>query len=153
MSVSAREPERTELRNVDLQVISDSPLEPLVGAFGDSVDVLYVGEWGESYCARLELSGSGYQDEAGELIDRFVSLVEGLPEEPRGLWDSARTRKFDIGIQAAIESEMFQCSVAPATLEGVRRVQGMIVVTVYPPDTEPRSNIAVTWQPGRPHGQ
>jgi len=144
------EQERTELRNVDLELVSESPLEPLVEALGDHVDVLHVGDWDENYHARLEVSGSGYQDEASQLIDRFVSLVEGLPEASRKLWDNAITKEFDIGIQAAIASPAFGCSVGPATLEGVSRVKGTIAVTVYAPDKKPRSSIALTWKPGRP---
>jgi hypothetical protein len=125
--------ERTELLNVDLDIVSDSPLEPLVEAFGDRVDVLHVGKWGRRYGARLEVGGSGYQDEANKLINRFVSLVESLPGSPRRLWDRARSREFNVGIEAANESPLFEWRVQPKTLEGVMRVNGSIVVTVYAP--------------------
>ena len=146
------EEERTELLDVDLDIVSDSPLEPLVQAFGDDVDVLHVGKWGQSYGARLEVGGSGYQDEANELIDRFVSLVEALPNASRRLWDGARFREFNIGIQTAIESSSFECSIQPGTLEGVLRVHGTIVITVYAPVRTNRRSFAVTWKPRKNRG-
>ncbi len=125
--------ECTQLLNVDLDIVSDLPLDPLVDAFGDRVDVLHVGKWGQRYGARLEVGGSGYQDEANKLIKRFVSLVESLPRNPRKLWDGARSREFNVGIEAANESPLFEWRVQPKTLEGVMRVRGSLIVTVYAP--------------------
>jgi hypothetical protein len=124
--------ERTQLLNVDLDIVSDSSVEPLVNAFGDRVDVLHVGKWGRRYGARLEVGGSGYRDEANKLINRFVSLVESLPSARRP-WNDARSREFNVGIEAAQESRLFEWRVQPRTLEGVMRVKGCIVVTVYAP--------------------
>src|SRR6267378_955547 len=98
--------ERTNLLNVDLDIVSDSPLEPLVEAFGEKVDVLHVGKWGRRYGARLEVGGSGDQDDPNELINRFVTVVEALPKSRRKLWNQARSREFNVGIEAAARSPM-----------------------------------------------
>lgn len=133
IGVGVSDEEGTHLLNVDLDIISDSPLDPLVDAFGNKVDVLHVGKWGRRYGARLEVGGSGYQDEANKLINRFISLVEALPKSPRRLWNEARAREFNVGIEAADESPLFEWRVQPKTLKGVMRVDGSIVVTVYAP--------------------
>jgi hypothetical protein len=93
----------------------------------------HVGKWGRRYGARLEVGGSGYQDDANKLINRFVGLVESLPRGPRKLWDGARSKEFNVGIEAANESPVFEWRVQPKTVEGVMRVNGSIVVTVYAP--------------------
>ena len=129
--------ERTHLLNVDLDIVSDSPLEPLVEAFGEKVDVLHVGKWGRRYGARLEVGGSGDQDDPNELINRFVTVVEALPKSRRKLWNQARSREFNVGIEAAARSPMFEWRVHPKTLAAVVRVDGRIVVTVYAPERMP----------------
>ena len=65
--------------NVDLEVISRTPLDPLVQAFGRKVDVLHVGPWGRRYGAHVEVAGSGYRGNADSLIRRLVTLVKALP--------------------------------------------------------------------------
>ena len=51
------EEEGTTFLNVDLEVISRTPLDPLVEAFGRKVDVLHVGPWGQRYGAHPTLLG------------------------------------------------------------------------------------------------
>lgn len=129
--------ERTHLLNVDLDIVSDSPLEALVEAFGEKVDVLHVGKWGRRYGARLEVGGSGDEDDPNGLINRFVTVVEALPKSRRKLWNQARSREFNVGIEAAPRSPMFEWRVDPRTLAAVMRVDGRIVVTVYAPERMP----------------
>lgn len=130
--------EQTHLLNVDLDIVSRSPLDALVEAFGKKVDVLHVGKWGRHYGARLEVGGSGYGSEANRLIRRFVALVEALPKSRRRLWDSAQSKEFNVGVEAAPQSPLWEWKVHPTTLEGVARVGGRIVVTVYAPERIPR---------------
>jgi hypothetical protein len=129
--------EPTHLLNVDLDIVSTTPLEPLVQALGATVDVLHVGKWGRRYGARLEVAGSGHRANADRLINRFVVLVEALPRRPRLLWDRAQAREFNVGIEAATESPMFEWRIQPKTLDAVARVDGQVIVTVYAPERVP----------------
>ena len=52
------EEEGTTCLNVDLEVISRTPLDPLVQAFGRKVDVLHVGPWGQRYGAHVEVAAA-----------------------------------------------------------------------------------------------
>jgi len=80
--------------------------------------VLHSGRWGRRYSAHFELTGSGIvrsgasqsgvSKEADRLIRRFVSLVEQLPRPARRLWNQADSREFNIGIEAAARSKMFE---------------------------------------------
>jgi hypothetical protein len=127
--------EGTAFLNVDLDVISRASLEPLVRAFGRKVDVLYVGRRGRRYGAHVEVAGSGGPgDDADSLIRRLVALVEVLPRNARRLWNSAQSREFNIGIEAAAKSMALELRLEPETLAGVAGVAGRIVVTVYAPE-------------------
>jgi len=137
--------ERTHLLNVDLDIVSRTPLESLVAAFGRKVDVLDVGKWGRRYGARLEVGGSGEGNEGAEadrLIRRFVALVEALPKGTRRLWDGAQLREFSVGIEAAAKSPLWEWKIQPRTLEGVARVGARVSVTVYAPERILLSRVA-----------
>jgi hypothetical protein len=132
--VKDHDEEQTHLLNVDLDIVSRSPLDTLVQAFEGKVDVLHVGKLGRRYSARLEVGGSGYRAEANRLVRRFVALVEALPKGPRLLWDGAQLREFNVGIEAAARSPLWEWRIHPTTLEGVARVNGQIIITVYAPE-------------------
>jgi hypothetical protein len=91
----------TEFLNVDLDLYSRSNLEPLVAALGKRVIVLYAGRHRRTYEAHLELNVAPKSADAA--IRGFAALIRKLPEEPRKLWDTARTRDFSIGVQAAMQ--------------------------------------------------
>ena len=146
--------EGTTFLNVDLEIISRTPLDPLVQTFGRKVDVLHVGPWGRRYGAHVEVAGSGYRANADRLIRRLVSLVNALPRSARRLWDTAESREFNVGIEAAAKSRTFELRLEPETLMAVAGVAGRIVVTVYaperihePPTTFERKRVAQERQP------
>jgi hypothetical protein len=126
--------ERTHFLNVDLEVFSRAPLDGLVAAFGEKVDVLHVGKWGRRYAAQFEVSGSGYQAQAERLIHRFVAMVRALPSSKRRLWNGAQSREFNLGIEATARSKVFELRLQPKTLEAIVSVDGTVVVTVYAPE-------------------
>src|SRR3990172_2448197 len=134
MSGTMIEEEGTTFLNVDLDIIARTPLDALVGAFGDKVDVLHVGRWGRRYGAHVEVAGSGYRGHADLLIRRLVALVNALPRSRRKLWDGAQSREFNVGIEAAAKSRTFEFRLEPETLAAVADVAGRIVVTVYAPE-------------------
>jgi hypothetical protein len=119
----------TAFLNVDLDILSAAPLEPLVSAFGNRVFVLYVGGARRRYEAHLELASMVRT--ADVAIRRLVNLVEGLPKPARRAWNGARSRAFNIGIQAGHEPFSRELPVSQAAVDAVARVRGSIIVTVY----------------------
>lgn len=117
-------------RNVDLDVYSSRPLVSLIAAFGNSIDVLFVGQEGEHYAAHLELSGSGYGQSPDEIISALATLVEHLPESARRDWDEALIRRFDIGVEAQSTPHAFQLQ--SSTIAAVAKINASVAVTVYP---------------------
>ncbi len=119
----------TRFLNIDLDVWSASPLEPLVHAFGRKVVTLHVGRTGREYAAHLELAVS--PDSPDLLLRRFVRLVEDLPRPARALWNRARVREFNIGIQPAAKPYRFELHLKEATVRAAGRVNARIATTVY----------------------
>ena len=127
--------------NVDLDVLSRSPLEPLAQAFGKAVTVLYVGPEGRRYGAHFELADS-FQKDADALVQGFVDLVHGLHPSVLKLWNGARSRDFNIGIQSAPKPNCHELRLSAKTVAAVARVRGSVVITTYAPVPEPSAEMA-----------
>jgi hypothetical protein len=122
-------PEReTAFLNVDVDVLSATPLERLVAALGRSVSVHYVGREGRRYGAHFALYGPRTADSA---IRRLVRKIEKLPRPARKLWDTARRRVFNIGLQSGVRPHSQEFEVTGDAVEAVSRVGGSITITVY----------------------
>ncbi len=122
----------THFLNVDLDIYSTSNLEPLVAALGEQVYVLYSGRQRRTYEAHLELAG--WPKSADAAIHRFSALIDKLPKGPRKLWDTARTRDFSIGVQAAMQPSSYDMPLARETVEAASELKARIVLTVYAPE-------------------
>lgn len=121
----------TMFLNVDLDVWSHAPLEDLVSAFGRRVVVLSVGKEGRQHGAHLEVAVS--PRDADRTIRRFVMLVDSLPRPSRRMWDAARVRQFNIGVQAGTSPHAWELSLKPTTVEAVASIGAQIAFTVYAP--------------------
>ena len=121
----------TMFLNVDLDILSRSRLEPLVEALGDDVIVLHAGPEGRMHGAHVELSKGSCGKNADSVIRGLVALVKTLPKGPRRLWNTANSREFNIGIQAAFKPRRFELRLQPETLKAAASINGRIVVTVY----------------------
>jgi hypothetical protein len=124
----------TQFLNVDLDVFSKVPLDPIADAFGERVLVLHVGRRGRRFGAHFELNSYTRNPQADRLIWRFVQLIRKLPRPARRLWNEADAREFNIGIEAAEKSPPFEMRLQPKTMAAVVSVHGRIVVTVYAPE-------------------
>ena len=124
--------EETAFLNVDLDIRSRAPLEPLAAAFGKQVGVHYVGPEGAGHGAHFDLADS-HQKGADTLLRDLVKLVRRLRGRPRKLWQEAETRDFNIGIQAGIRPHAYELGLAPETIRSVAGVGGRLVITVYAP--------------------
>jgi hypothetical protein len=130
--------DKTQFLNVDLDIRSRSDLQPLVDAMGKKIIVLYIERFKGTCTARLELSGSHLprdkHSQSPELIIlRFCKLIGGLPPEARKLWDGARSREFDIGIESHGPMRYYWFAVASRALRAAVEIDAQIAVTVYGP--------------------
>lgn len=119
----------TRFLNVDLDIWSGAPLDDLVAGFGRNVCVLHVGKEGRRYGAHLELAISPRDPD--RLIRRFVALVQSLPRSKRALWNRARVREFNVGIQAGRKPHGYELRLQPKTLQAVSSIHARLGFTVY----------------------
>jgi hypothetical protein len=68
------------------------------------------------------VAGSGYRGNADSLLRRLVTLVKALPRNARRLWNTAQSREFNVGIEAAAKSRTFELRLEPETLMAVAGV-------------------------------
>ena len=120
--------------NVDLDIVAHVPLDGLVEAMGERAFVLYIGNKGRKYEAHVELASSPMGMPADRTIMGLVSLVKGLPRRYRRIWDSAKSRVFNVGIEAGLEPHSYALRLDQRTIDAVAEVRGDVVVTVYAPD-------------------
>jgi hypothetical protein len=121
----------TTFLNVDLDIWSRAPLDDLVTVFGRKVVVLYVGKEGRQYGAHLEVVSPA---DANRTIRRFVTLVDSLPRLPRKIWEAARVRQFNVGVQAGNCPHAYELRLQRATVAVAARIGAQFALTAYAPD-------------------
>lgn len=119
--------------NVDLEIESYQNLQPLVDAFGDDVINLYCGKTQEHYLATFE---APYSADADSLTNYFCDLVYALNDEPKGLWNTAFSKVFDIGYECSLEPKSYSSELRLGTLEKMAALGASIRVTIYPPSSD-----------------
>jgi hypothetical protein len=120
----------THFLNVDVDVWAKWDLQPLVAALGDKVFVHYVGSEGGEHSAHFSLA-SAYGKDANTIMRLLVGLIENLPSRAWQLWNRARARDFNIGIQGGIKPFSHEIAFEESTLRLVGSVRGRIVITTY----------------------
>jgi hypothetical protein len=120
----------TGFLNVDLDVYSRSNLEALVAALAQKTFALHVGREGNRYSAHFELTT--LPKNADATIRGLAALISALPRSARRLWDGAKTREFNIGLQAASAGRPIELHIPPETIHEVASLGGQLAITVYP---------------------
>lgn len=121
--------ESTRFLNVDLDIYSKTHLKPLVSALGKEVFALHQGREGRLWSAHLELSDQPRS--ADEAIRRLSALIRSLPPEARRLWDAAKIRDFNVGVQGGWKPHARTVKLAPGTIRIASSLKARLVVTIY----------------------
>jgi hypothetical protein len=121
--------------NVDLHIRSHEPLGPLLKEWKQ---LARIPDSKPSHRARWVLVNLPGQPKTAEAAIRALRrLVTKLSKAGRQAWTSARSRTFDIGIQAGLAPYSFEdVRLAAETVQAVADLQGGILVTVYAPHDE-----------------
>lgn len=123
--------------NVDLEIFSRSPLEPLVAVFGKKVITLYLGpEFGFNK-AVLEVSSHKSPEFC---ILSFCGLVRSLHRRERAIWNAAKARTFDIGIEVPEKGRLFWSPISAKAVRAAAEVDARIAISVYNPTIPPRAS-------------
>jgi len=124
--------DKTHFLNAPLCIYSKSDLMPLVAAMGKKIKVYYVGRERRAYKARLAAPWRSRHSPESE-IRWFCELIRDLPPDARNLWDDARSREFDIGIEAPGPGSCYWSSISPEALKAASELNAQITLTVYGP--------------------
>ncbi|MGH9872792.1 MAG: hypothetical protein ACRD9S_10030, partial [Pyrinomonadaceae bacterium] len=108
-----------------------SDLQPLVRALEPGTFALHVGRDKRTYRAHLELSKAPRNPDAA--IRAYAALIRNLSRTERKLWDTAKIRAFNIGVQAAMKPRSYEMALTHETLEIVSNLKARIVFTIYAP--------------------
>jgi hypothetical protein len=125
--------------NVDLDIYSKADLRPLVDALGNSIIEMGVGQVCRTYEAHLEV-GWEPRKTPSSIILRFCKLINALPPTKRRLWNSAKTKSFDIGIESPKRNMHFWSVVSPEAVRAAAKVGAQIAITVYGPMKVPNQS-------------
>lgn len=120
-----------EFLNIELEVRAPFDLLPLLTSMGDA--------FSPNYCAAVKggifmLSGalSDYRVKTVEAkAAGLCSLIEGLPPRARKLWEQARDRVFDIGVDATTDPQVVLELLTPRTMSRIAKVNARLAVSVY----------------------
>ena len=114
--------------NVDVEVVSTGDLEPLAAAMARGACQLAYYRRGGRHHVRFELDTSPRSADQG--IRAFAKLLNRLPPKARRLWNAARRRDFDIGIQAPRHSGSAILELSREAVQLVGKLRGRILFTV-----------------------
>lgn len=133
---AARVELKTEFLAVDLEIVSRRKIDQLVPAFGANVGINRDAKVGKEHVLLLSTGGkTPFSEDFNKMINQIilmqVKLVHKLPEIARKQWDAARTKTFDIGIQAGGGPHVFEVRLTRQTISAVSAVGGSIQFTIY----------------------
>jgi hypothetical protein len=117
--------------SVTLEIFSKSNLQPLVAALGSRVHVHFLGREFRLFKAYLDLADRPKTPKTTVL--RYCKLIQKLPPKERALWDSAKSRSFDIGIDAPGRGTFYWSAVSSEAIRAAAEVDAEIAISVYGP--------------------
>jgi hypothetical protein len=118
--------------NVALEIFSKSDLKPVAEAFGSNVTVFYLGkEFGLFKAYFYPGWPQSNTPETG--IFRYCKLIKKLPKKERKLWDSAKSRSFDLGFEGPKKGRYYWGAVGADAVHAAAEVGAQIAITIYGP--------------------
>ena len=124
--------DKTKFLNVDLNICSKVDLQPLVTAMGKKISLSYVGRVKRMYHAHMDLA-IGNPKSLESAILQYCKLVQGLPPDARAMWDAAKVRILDIGIEAPARNSYCWSAISEEAIKAAAEVNAQVAITVYGP--------------------
>jgi len=122
--------QRPYFLNVDLDIESASSLRSLQKEFGKRVVGLFSGRMNGRHWLRLETAKLTKTLET--TVSELCALVEKLSPQGRKLWDRARTKEFNIGLETRFSSHHAnRFAMRPSTLRRITKLGANVAVTLY----------------------
>ena len=118
--------------NVDIDVRSVVDPEPLAKALGRAVLCQRVGKVGGAHWVRFMLSRQ--PTSPTDAILGFAKLVNRLSAGHRAIWNNARSKEFDVGIESGFEPFSAEWVLERRVIEAIAALGARLRLTVYAPD-------------------
>lgn len=119
---------KMQFLNIDLDIESSTDISPIVQEWEGRVSVHRHEKIDEAYFGSFETSYSGIN----EIVEEYVTLIEGLSQSSRNIWDNANKRDFDFGYESGTEPNNFHSRIESESIGKLAMVGGSVVVTIYP---------------------
>jgi hypothetical protein len=124
--------DKSTFMNVALEIFSRSDLTPIADALGSKVMVFYLGkEFGLFKAYFYPGWPQSNTPETGIL--RYCKLIEKLPIKERKLWDSAKSRSFDLGFEGPDKNRYYWGAVSQKAVRAAAQINAQIAITIYGP--------------------
>ena len=117
-----------EFLNIDLDIESKEDISPILKEFGNRVVIHRNEKCNKLFCASIS---TGYTEE-NEIIQEYFSLVNELSTNARKIWDNCNKREFDFGFESGGSPNNFQSSLSASSIQSLARIDGSVVITIYP---------------------
>lgn len=123
--------DKSSFISVTLEVFSKSDLQPLVAALGSKVHVHYLGMEFRLFKAYFDLAERPKTPKTAVL--RYCKLIQKFPPQARAIWNAAKSRSFDIGIEAPKRGNYYWSAVSSEAIRASAEVGAQIAISVYGP--------------------
>jgi hypothetical protein len=128
-----------EFLNIELEVISTNDLSDLAKGMGGMFVPNYCGRRGEHgdylLSGSIILTNWNYEKncnpDAEAIGEGLCSLIENLRPTEKSLWDSAKDRAFDVGLEANLDRKVVVDLFHSQTLARIAKLGARLVVSVY----------------------
>jgi hypothetical protein len=123
--------EESEFLNIDLEIESKSNITCIINELGSRVIILRNQEINGLYFVSLETIFS----EGNEIINEYLSLINGLKPKTRELWDNCTKREFNFGYRCSGKtSYSFQSNISEKSIHSLSKIGGSVAITIYSPE-------------------
>jgi hypothetical protein len=119
-----------------LDIFSKSDLEPLGRALGDKVSRKTFDRFKRTHHALFELPWSPRQTPSS-IILKFCKLIRTLPPSEKNIWESAKSKSFDIGFDEPKEGHGYWGFVSAEAIQAAAQVGARVAFTLYGSPIEP----------------
>lgn len=122
----------SQFLNLDVVLKSNSDLKPLIDHLDENVIVLVHEKFEQQFFLALELSASDSTKDARWRTQQFLTLIDGLSDTARELWNGCTSRTFSYGFEGGCDDPALDTTITADLLLQIAKLGADVGITVYP---------------------